>query len=535
MQDPARNRGVAFSAAERDLLGLTGRLPPAVLTLEEQAVRAYLQLRSASAPLVRNIYLEHLRCCNQTLYFKVLSDHPAELLPAVAGAAAGEAIRWYLHQHGGARGIYLSVDRPGDIEKSFATLGLDADDVDVIVCTDAGEIPGIGDCGAGGIQIAAGKLAVYTACAGIHPHRVIPVSLDVGTDNQALLNDPLYLGSRHARRRGREYDTFIRRYVQAVSRLFPGALLHFEGFSPENARKILHAYGKRYRVFSDDAQGTGVRVLAAVYAASRVTGIPVKDQTAVVCGADPVCVTIADHLRDAIVADGATEEQARSQIWLVGADGLLFDDMDNLRDCQRAYAKNRSSAAWPSRAGPAGLAEPIGKAAPTILLGTRTSPAAFTPQVIHAMCQATSRPLILPVSRPATMAADVIAWSDGKALLATGSADPAGDQGAALTGWQANTSLAIPGLALGVTVSKASGVTPHMLQAAAAAIAEQAGTPQPGTPLLPAPRNPRAASAMVAQAVVHAAVTDGVASCHPTNVSQAIRDTMWLPAYLDVG
>ena len=540
MQDPARNRGAAFSAAERDLFGLTGRLPSAVLTLEEQAERAYLQLQSAPAGLAGTIYLEHLRDSNETLYFKVLSDHPAELLPVVAGPTAGEAMPRYSCEHRGARGIYLSIDRPGDIEKSFATLGLGAGDVDVIVCTDAEEIPGIGDCGVGGIQIAAGKLAVYTGCAGIHPDRVIPVSLDVGTDNQALLNDPLYLGNRHARRRGREYDAFIGCYVEAVSRLFPSALLHFEGFGPENARKILDAYGHSHRVFNGDVQGTGVLVLAAVYAASRVTGIPMKDQTAVVCGADVTGVAIADQLRDAIVADGATEEQARSQIWLAGTGGLLVDGMDTLRDYQRAYAKTRSGAAWPSRAGPVGLAETIDNVAPTILVGTCTVPGAFTRQVIQAMCQATSRPLILPISSPASTmeatAADVTAWSGAQALLATGSAaNSVEDHGTTLTSWQAHTFLAFPGLALGVIVSRASSVTPHMLQAAAGAIAEQADTSQPGTPLLPAVRNLRASSAMVAGAVVHAAVADGAASCNPTNISQAIRDAMWRPAYPDIG
>lgn len=368
---------------------------------------------------------------------------------------------------------------------------------------------------------------------------MIPVSLDAGTDNQALLNDPLYLGNRHARRRGREYDAFIRRYVEALSRLFPSALLHFEGFSPENGRKILDAYGHNHRVFNGDVQGTGVLVLAAVYAASRVTGIPMKHQTAVVCGADSTVVAIADQLHNAIVSDGATEEQARSQIWLAGTGGLLVDDMDNLSDYQRAYAENSSGGAWPSRAGPVGLAETIDNVAPTILLGTSTVPGAFSRQAIQAMCQATSRPVILPIPASASTIevtpADVIAWSEGKALLATGSAaGPAEDHRTTFTSWQAKTFLAFPGLALGVIVSGASTVTPHMLQAAAA-IAEQADTSQPGTPLLPAVRNLRASSAMVAEAVVHAAVADGVATYNPTNISQAIRDAMWLPAYPDIG
>jgi malate dehydrogenase (oxaloacetate-decarboxylating) len=245
----------------------------------------------------------------------VLSDHLAELLPVVQGGAASAAIEQYPDEYASPRGIYLSIDRPGDIEKSFATLGLGTGDVDVIVCSDAEQIPGIGDWGGGGIRTAAGKLAIYTAGAGIHSHRVIPVSLDAGTDNETLLSDPFYLGNRHARRRGRDYDAFIERYVQTVSALFPGALLHFEDVSPENARKILQAYGHRYRVFTGDMQGTGAVVLAAVYAAIRVTGIPMKHQELVVFGAGAAGVGLADQLRAAMRADGATDEQARSQIY----------------------------------------------------------------------------------------------------------------------------------------------------------------------------------------------------------------------------
>jgi malate dehydrogenase (oxaloacetate-decarboxylating) len=540
LKDPVRNRGVAFTAGERAGLGLTGRLPSAVLTLDEQAERAYIQLRSAPASITRKVYLDQLRDRNETLYFKVLADHLAEFLPIVAEPVPGEAIGQCVPEYGSPDGIYLSIDRPGDIEKSFATLGLGADDVDVIVCSDAAEVPGIGDRGVDGIEIAAGKLAIYAAAAGVRPGRVIPVSLDVGTDNEALRSDPLYLGSRHARRRGRDYDAFLQRYVETVSSLFPRALLHFGAFGPENARKILQAYGHGYRVFTDDVQGTGTVVLAAVYAGVRVSGIPMKHQTVVVFGAGAAGVAIADQLRDAIVADGATDEQARSQIWLVGEQGLLFDDMDDLRDFQKGYARKRSDSPWASRPAPVGLTETISEAAPTILVGTSAVEGAFTRQVIEAMCQATRRPLIMTVSgSPSTAEAtpsDVMTWSDARALVAAGSAvSPAGDDGSTFTIGQANSFLVAPGLGLGVIVSRASRVTPHMLRAAAAAIAEQADASQPGTPLLPVVRNLRASSAMVAEAVVRAAVADGVAVHYPTNLTQAIQDAMWLPAYPDIG
>jgi malate dehydrogenase (oxaloacetate-decarboxylating) len=508
LNDRVRNRGVAFSVRERAELGLTGRLPPAVLTLDEQAERAYSQLRAMPGGVARKLYLEHLHDRNETLYFTVLSGHPAELLPLVADPLAGHGMGQSAPEYYSPDGIYLSIDRPGDIEKSFAALGLGAGDVDIIVCSDGEEIPGIGDGGVGGIGVAAGKLAIYAAAGGIRPSRVIPVSLDAGTDNQALRGDPFYLGSRRARRRGQDYHAFVRRYVQTVSRLFPGALLVFEAIDPENARQILHAYGRGYRVFSD-VQGTGAAVLAAIYAGIRVTGIPMKYQTVVAFGAGATGVAIADQLRDAMVADGATEEQARSQIWLVGTPA------------------------------PPGLTETVDKAAPTILLGTSAVEGAFTWEVIEAMCRVTSRPLILPVCDPASTAevapSDVIAWSGGRALVATGSAaGGAGHDGAAFTIRRAGSFLVGPGLGLGVMVSGASRVTPRMLRAAAAAIAEQADASQPGASLLPVVRDLRASSAMLAEAVVRAAVADGVAVFNPTNPAQAIQDAMWRPSYPDI-
>ena len=295
---------------------------PAVLTLDEQSRWAYHQLESQPADITRKLFLELLHDRNETLYFKVLSDHLAELLPVLDGQAAGETARGRTRTSTATRaGFTCRSTSPGDVEKSFATLGLSAGDVNVVVCSDAGQIPGIGDGGGGGVRAATGTAAIYTAAAGIHPGRVIPVALDSGTDNETLRSDPFYLGNRHAKRRGPEYDAFIDHYVQAVSAQFPRALLHFAGFSTHNAQKILQAYGHDYRVFSDQVQGTGAAVLAAVYAAIRITGIPIKHQELVVCGAGADGIAIADHLRAAMTGDGATDEQARSQIWVAGGTG----------------------------------------------------------------------------------------------------------------------------------------------------------------------------------------------------------------------
>jgi malate dehydrogenase (oxaloacetate-decarboxylating) len=537
LDDPILNRGVAFSAAERAARGLTGRLPSAVLTLEEQARRAYRQLQDQGSDLAKNVYLEQLHDRNETLYYKLLGDHLAELLPVVYDPTVGEAIERYSHEYRRPRGIYLSIDRPDDIEAAFGTLGLGQDDVDLIVCSDAEEILGIGDWGVGGIQIAVGKLAVYTAAAGIDPRRVIPVSLDVGTDNEGLLNDPLYLGNRHARVRGPAYDAFIKKYLETASALFPNALLHFEDFGPGNARRILVTYGDKYRIFNDDMQGTGAITLAATLSAIKVTGVPMRAQKLVVFGAGTAGVGIADQIRDAMVRDGASPEQATAQVWLVDKQGLLTSDMPDLRDYQRPYARNPAEVArWGTGAGPASLLETVRHAVPTILLGTSTAHGAFTREVIEAMSAGVDRPIVFPISNPTSrieaMPADVIAWSKGKALVAVGiPVPPVEYQGVTYQIGQANNALLYPGLGLGTIVSGASTVTAGMLLAAAEAVAGQVDVSAPGAALVPAVENLRASSATTAVAVAKAAVADGVATSKPDNPVQAVQDAMWQPAY----
>jgi malate dehydrogenase (oxaloacetate-decarboxylating) len=333
-------------------------------------------------------------------------------------------------------------------------LGLGPDDVDLIVCTDAEAILGIGDWGVGGIQIAVGKLALFTAGGGIDPRRTIAVSLDVGTDNEQLLQDPFYVGNRHARRRGAEYDALIQKYIETAHRLFPTAMLHFEDFGPANARAILDKYSQHYCVFNDDIQGTGAVVMAALYSGVQATGIPMRDQKVVVFGAGTAGIGIADQIRDAMVSDGATVQQATAQIWPIDKQGLLFDDMDDLRDFQIPYAKNRKQldVATGDRVG---LIDSIKMASPTILLGCSTVHGAFTRDVIQAMAACTERPLIFPISNPThlmeAMPADVIAWTEGKALVATGSpVAPVEYNGTNYTIGQANNALVFPGIGLGI-------------------------------------------------------------------------------------
>ena len=564
LNDPLRNRGVAFTLAEREALGLTGRLPSGVLTLEEQARRVWLQLQAQGDDLAKNVYMEQLHDRNEVLYYKVLLDHLAELLPVVYDPTVGDAIERYSHEYRRPRGIYLSIDRPDDIQAAFGTLGLGPGDVDLIVCSDAEEILGIGDWGVGGIAISVGKLAVYTAAAGIDPRRVIPVSLDVGTNNEGLLNDPLYLGNRHARVRGERYDAFIATYLETVSSLFPNALLHFEDFGAGNARRILLSYRDRYRIFNDDMQGTGAVVMAGLFNALKVTGTRWRDQRVVILGGGTAGVGIADQIRDQMARDGLTADAATRQIWIVDLPGLLAADMgDGLLDYQRPYARPAAEVAgwattpmqvdpsaatrWPEMAalrqaraasGIITLETVVGQVKPTVLIGASTAHGAFTQEVVEAMSSGTERPVIFPISNPTSqieaMPADIITWSRGTALVATGLPIPPADYaGVRYEFGQANNALLYPGLGLGTIVSGASQVTDGMLLAAAEAVAGQADVSAPGASLLPAVQNLRASSATTAVAVARAAADDGVATTKPDNLVQAVQDAIWQPVYPD--
>jgi len=564
LNDPLRNRGVAFTLAEREALGLTGRLPSGVLTLEEQARRAWLQLQAQGSDLAKNVYMEQLHDRNEVLYYKVLLDHLAELLPVVYDPTVGDAIEQYSHEYRRPRGIYLSIDRPDEIQAAFGTLGLGAGDVDLIVCSDAEEILGIGDWGVGGIAISVGKLAVYTAAAGVDPRRVIPVSLDVGTDNEGLLNDPLYVGNRHARVRGAAYDAFIEKYLEVASQLFPNALLHFEDFGANNARRILVTYRDKYRIFNDDMQGTGAVVMAGLFNALKVTGTRWRDQRVVILGGGTAGVGIADQIRDQMARDGLDAAAATRQVWIVDLPGLLTEDMgDGMLDYQRPYARPADEAAgwartpvqvdpsaalrWPQMAalrqaraasGIIALETVVGQVKPTVLIGASTAHGAFTQQIVETMSAGVERPVIFPVSNPTSqieaMPADIIAWSRGKALVATGLPIPPVDYaGARYWIGQANNALLYPGLGLGTIVSGASKVTDGMLLAAAEAVAGQADVSAPGASLLPAVENLRASSATTAVAVARAAADDGVATRKPDNLVQAVQDAIWQPVYPD--
>src|SRR5919197_6654785 len=523
LRDPRYNRGTAFSAQERSALGLAGLLPAGVLSLEEQAKRSYEQYGAQPDDLARNTFLAALHDRNEVLYFKLLEEHLKEMLPVVYDPVVAQAIEQYSHQYQRPHGVYLSIDDIDGVETALRNYGLGPDDVDLLVATDAEEILGIGDWGSNGMAISIGKLAVYTAAAGIHPGRVIPVMLDVGTDRESLLNDPLYVGNRHSRVRGERYDRLVAAYVETASRLFPNALLHFEDFGPSNARRILNQYRGKARIFNDDMQGTGAITLAAILAGMRVAGTRPRDQRVVIFGAGTAGVGIADQIRATMIADGLGEEEARRRFWCVDKQGLLVDDMPGLRDFQRPYARLRSEiSGWTST----GLAGTVARVRPTILVGTSTAGGAFTEQVVREMAKGVERPMIFPLSNPTdrieAIPADVIRWTDGRGLVATGTPwEPVPYKGVEYAIGQANNALVYPGIGLGTIVSRADGVTDGMLLAASRAIAGMVDVGRPGAGLLPDVESLRAMSAAVAIAVAERAVADGVARADLPDAAQA--------------
>ncbi len=533
------NRGTAFTLAEREALGLTGLLPDGVSTIEGQLHRVYAQYLRQPDDLAKNIFLGHVRDRNEVLFYRLLTEHISEMLPIVYTPTVGTVIERYSLEFGRPRGVYLSVDHPDQVETAFRNYGLGPDDVDLIVATDSEGILGIGDWGVGGIAIAVGKLAVYTAAAGLHPRRIIPVVLDTGTDNQTLLAEEMYLGIRHPRVRDERYDELIEAYVSTATRLFPNALLHWEDFGAANAHRILMKYAGTCCTFNDDIQGTAAVVLAAALGAVRATGSRMRDQTVVIHGAGTAGVGIADALRQVMVDEGLSPEEATARFYALGSKGLLTSDYPGkLRDFQVPYARSAVQVAGWQRdeAGRIGLAEVVTRSRPTLLIGTSTQPGAFSEAIVTEMAAHVARPIIMPLSNPTShseaQAADLIAWTGGRALIATGSPFPPVDyNGVQYQVAQANNALIFPGLGLGVTVSRARRVSDGMLAAAANALAGLSDAATPGAAVLPPVTSLRDVSAAVAEAVARAAQAEGLSDVPLDDLPGRVRLAMWEPAY----
>ena len=543
LADPRINKGTAFSDAERTDLGITGLIPPATLTLRDQAARILAQYGRQPTDLARNVLLTEVHDRNEVLFYHLLTEHLREMLPIVYTPTVGQAIERYSHEYRRPRGVYLSVDHPELIERSLLAPGLGPDEVDLIVATDAGAILGIGDWGAGGIHIAVGKLAVYTAAGGIDPNRALPVMLDVGTDRQSLLDDPLYVGNRHPRVQAAEYDRFVDAFVGAVSRLFPGALLHWEDIGIGNARRLLDRYRHRLLTFNDDIQGTGAVNLAAVLAAIRATGTRLSDQRVMIFGSGTAGTGIADQLLAAMTGEGMSAAQASARFWLLDRAGLITSEMPGPSDAQRRYARDPAEVSgWHRDAelGGIGLAEAVRRGHPTILIGTSARPGAFTEGIVREMARHVERPMILPMSNPTELAeavpADIIRWTEGRGLVAAGSPfDPVTYNKITYVIAQANNALIFPGLGLGVIAARTTRVTDHMLAAAARAVSDLVDTSAWGAPLLPQVEELRETSLAVAVAVVRAACADGVATARiDGDLQESVRALMWDPVYRPV-
>lgn len=536
---PLLNKGTAFTDEERERLGLIGLLPPKVATLEQQSKLAYEQYLNQPTDLAKNTFLNALQDRNEILFYRLLLEHMHEMFPIIYDPTVGLAIKNYSHVYRRPRGLYLSIEHPEQIEIAFKNLNQCAEDIDLIVATDAEEILGIGDWGVGGIDICVGKLAVYTAAAGIHPNRVIPVMLDVGTNNELLLNDPLYLGNRFARVRGARYDAFIDSYVSAASKFFPHALLHWEDFGPGNGRRIVEKYRNSHCTFDDDMQGTGAIAMAGLISAVKVTQIPFKDNRVIIFGSGTAGIGIADQIRDEMMRGGLSKSEATSRIYCVDKQGLLMDDMSNLRDYQVGYARSRKEITDWKISGTSHevtLMDVVRAIHPTQLIGTSTCSGAFTEDIVKEMAAHTPRPIIFPLSNPTELAeatpSNLIEWTNGKALVATGSPfNPVTYQRITYSIGQANNALLYPGLGLGAIVCGASKISDMMFRVAASAVAEMVDPNQPGASLLPQVENLRAVSAQVALAVIQQAIDEGLAQKEIGNPIDAVQKAMWFPEY----
>ena len=533
LRNPRLNKGTGFPLAERRELGLTGLLPPAVLSLEEQAPRSYKQYLNQTGHMAKATYLANLQNRNEVLYYRLLTDHLSEMMPIVYTPTVGEVIQNYSGEYRRPAGVYLSINEPELIGEALRNFGLGADELDILVVTDAEGILGIGDWGAGGIGIAVGKLALYTAAAGIDPGRVMPIVLDVGTDNEELLDDPFYIGNQHPRVRGELYDAFVDAFVDAATTLFPNALLHWEDFGTDNARSILDRHRDNVCTFNDDIQGTGAVALAAVLGGVRAGGVPLAEHRVVVFGAGTAGLGIADEILEAMVRAGISAEDATKHFWGLGSRGLLVEGDPRLRDFQRRYARPAAEVAdWTGT----GLLDVVRKVHPTILVGTSTVPGAFTEAVVREMAAHTDRPIILAMSNPTSLCEarpeDLIAWTDGRALIATGSPfPPVTHNRTTYVIAQANNALVFPGLGLGVIASRARLVTDAMIAASAQAVADLVDVDAPGAPLLPQVADLSAVSLAVAGAVAAAAAAEGVARAESPDWKAAARDLVWEPVY----
>jgi malate dehydrogenase (oxaloacetate-decarboxylating) len=536
---PRLNKGTAFTEEERDAFGLHGLLPPHMGTLADQRLRRLRVLASRETAFGKYSNMRDLQDNNETLFYSLIAEHTEEMLPVVYTPAVGEGCQRFSEIWRKPRGLFLSYPDRDRIEQILANPRYD--DIRCIVVSDGERILGLGDQGAGGMGIPIGKMALYTALAGIPPEHCLPVLLDVGTDNEALLNEPIYIGWQHHRVRGKEYDDFVEAFVSAVERRWPHILLQWEDFAGINAAILLERYRDRLCTFNDDIQGTAAVTTATLLAAVNATGVPLKDQTIALFGSGGAGLGIASLLLTAMQEEGLTEAQARGRIYAFNRNGLLVEGGSGIHEGQRPWVRPRGDiAGWQLSGGSdISLLDVVRNAGITALVGTSAQPGAFTEEIVRAMASHTPRPIIFPLSNPTSCAeatpVDLLNWSDGRAIVGTGSPfAPVEVNGKLIPIAQTNNSYIFPGLALGILVSRARRVTDAMIMAAAKALARLSPAREDKNGrLLPPIADSRKVGMVVAEAVGRQAIVDGVAAIADEGVlAEQLRAYVWEPVYV---
>jgi hypothetical protein len=536
LNNPFLNKGTAFTMEERKALNLTGTLPPIVQTLEEQLERTYNQYCKKANDQEKRIYLMTLFNTNRILFYALMAQHVVEFMPIVYDPIVADAIRQYDELFMKPQdAVFLSIDHPEDIETSLINAA-GGRDIRLIVVTDAEAILGIGDWGVNGVAISIGKLMVYTAAAGINPDNVLPLVLDVGTNNKQLLDNPLYLGNRHERVRGQAYYDFVDKFVTTAEKLFPHLYLHWEDFGRPNAAAILEKYQEKITTFNDDIQGTGIVALAGILGALNISKEKYTDQKVMIFGAGTAGAGIAHQIFEEFMQQGLSEEEARKHIYLVDKQGLLFEDTNDLTEAQKPFVRQRSE--FEDSSSLSTLYNAVKAIHPSVLIGTSTQPGKFSEEVVKEMATAVKRPIIFPLSNPTELAEakaeDLIRWTDGRALIATGiPSAPVEYKGVTYNIGQANNALMYPGLGLGVIASTAKVVNQTLLSAAAHALGGIVNPDQPGAAVLPPVDKLTEFSEHLAIVVAQNAIQQGITKKKINNAQEAVRQMKWFPKYTE--
>lgn len=538
LRNPSLNKGTAFTEHERDVFALHGLLPPHIGTLEDQRERRKRALENEPTAFGKYALMRDLQDSDETLFYSLIAHNTEELLPIVYTPAVGEGCQRFSEIWRKPRGLFISYPNRNLIDQMLADPRYDH--IRCIVVSDGERILGLGDQGAGGMGIPIGKMALYTALGGIPPHHCLPILLDVGTDNPALLENPIYIGWQHARVRGPEYDEFIENFVRAVRRRWPNILLQWEDFAGENALRLLARYRNQLCTFNDDIQGTAAVTTGALLAAVTATGIPLHEHNIVMFGSGSAGVGIIDLLVGAMREEGLSEAQARRRIYAFNRHGLMVEGDPALRPSQVPLARSREDiAGWKlSGDGPISLLDVVRNARVTVLAGVSAQAGAFTEEIVREMASHVERPVIVPLSNPTSRSeatpADLLRWTEGRALVGTGSPfAPVEINGRTVRISQINNSFIFPGVALGILVARATRVTDGMFMAAARALASTSPTrTDPNAPLLPPVSDARKVSVVVARAVARQAVAEGVAIQISNNaLDEKIRSYVWEPVY----